>query len=122
MNRTQFFENGILAELFAQPESALGGDRGGQWFIPMGVVDSALYACGILAWLRDYMAVAIPAGIECLTIYGRAAENERYAGSFVVDEMSDRVGVFSGKVFDSNGRILFQLERYKAKLIKQISK
>lgn len=122
MNRTQFFENGILAELFAQPESALGGDRGGQWFIPMGVVDSALYACGILAWLRDYMAVAIPAGIECLTIYGRAVENERYAGSFVVDEMSDRVGVFSGKVFDSNGRILFQLERYKANLIKQRSK
>ena len=119
MNRTQFFENGILAELFAQSDKALGGERTGEWLIPMGVIDSSLYACGILAWLRDYMAVAIPAGIESITIHRRALENERYAGSFVVDSLSDNMGVFSGKVFDSSGKMLFQLDGYKATIVKQ---
>jgi acyl transferase domain-containing protein/NAD(P)-dependent dehydrogenase (short-subunit alcohol dehydrogenase family) len=119
LKRIQFFENGTLAEFIAQPDKALGGDRIGEWILPMGVIDSALYACGVLAWVRDYSGVAIPAGIESIIIHRQTVADEYYSGSFTLDNITDNEGFFSGTVYDSSGRLVFELSGYKATIVRQ---
>lgn len=119
LKRIQFFENGMLAEFIAQSENALGGNRIGDWILPMGVIDSALYACGVLAWVRDYSGVAIPAGIESIVIHRQTIADEYYSGSFILDKLTENEGFFNGNVYDSTGRLVLELNGYIATIVRQ---
>ncbi len=118
LQKTQYFENGMIGGFEAQRPSALGGDRVGEWLTPMGVIDSALFACGILAWTRDSSTVAIPSGIDGIRIYSQSSAGHAYLGIFTIDQLTANEGRFSGMVQSQDGEVLFEMTSYRATLVK----
>jgi len=118
IKKTQFFENGIIASFATQGTEALGGKRPGKWMTPMGVIDSALFACGVLAWTRDPSLVSIPAGVESISIFGQAEPGCAYQGIFSLDKMTANDAYFSGTILRDSGEVLLQIKGYRASLIK----
>lgn len=118
IEKTQFFENGLLATFIPQAAKALGGERPGEWITPMGVIDSALFACGVLAWTRDSSLVSIPAGVESISIYGQVIPGCTCQGIFSLDKMTLSDGHFSGTILRDSGEVLVQIRGYRASLVK----
>jgi 3-hydroxymyristoyl/3-hydroxydecanoyl-(acyl carrier protein) dehydratase len=117
---SQYFENGMIATLRAKDAKTLGGERTGEWLTPMGVIDSSLFACGILAWTRDRGSVAIPAGVAAIHIYGQAIPDHVYQGIFSLDDLSAHEGRFSGTILSESGKVLVQMRGYRATLVKSV--
>lgn len=118
LEQTQYFENGIIATLRAQDPSTMGGARVGTWLTPMGIIDSSLFACGVLAWTRNPGTVAIPSGIDSITIYSQSIAGHVYQGIFSLDELTTNEGRFSGTVLSQTGEVLFEMTSYRATLVK----
>ncbi|MFN8741644.1 MAG: beta-ketoacyl synthase N-terminal-like domain-containing protein [Pirellula sp.] len=118
LEQTQYFENGIIATLRAQDPSTMGGARLGTWITPMGIIDSSLFACGVLAWTRSPGTVAIPSGIDSITIYSQSIAGHVYQGIFSLDELTANEGRFSGTVLSQTGEVLFEMTSYRATLVK----
>jgi len=77
LSEVQHVEGGMVAKLHVKSERELGGNRQGLWLTPMGVIDSSLFACGVLAWTHDPSLAAIPQGIESITIQGACSLGEQ---------------------------------------------
>ncbi|MCU0710518.1 MAG: KR domain-containing protein [Pirellula sp.] len=118
LEKTQYFENGIIATLRGQEPSTMGGERVGTWLTPMGIIDSSLFACGVLAWTRNPGAVAIPSGIDSITIYSQSIAGHVYNGIFSLDELTANEGRFSGTVLSQTGEVLFEMTSYRATLVR----
>ncbi len=96
----------------------MGGARLGTWITPMGIIDSSLFACGVLAWTRSPGTVAIPSGIDSITIYSQSIAGHVYQGIFSLDELTANEGRFSGTVLSQTGEVLFEMTSYRATLVK----
>ena len=117
LREVHYVENGLVAKLVAQPDSALGGNRWGTWISPMGVIDSSLFACGVLAWIRDPSLAAIPLGYESIMVHGQCKDGEELFAGIQLKSIDKSQAIFDIEITNRTGESIVSLLGFHTTLV-----
>jgi acyl transferase domain-containing protein/NAD(P)-dependent dehydrogenase (short-subunit alcohol dehydrogenase family) len=117
LSEVQYIEGGMVARLHAKANEELGGAREGSWISPMGIIDSSLFACGILAWVRDPSLAAIPLGVDSMTIVGECKVGEQLFASIELKSFEKSKAIFDIDIRDQAGGCVALLRGFQATLV-----
>jgi hypothetical protein len=117
LSEVQYIEGGMVARLHVKANEELGGAREGSWISPMGIIDSSLFACGILAWIRDPSLAAIPLGVESMAIVGECKVGEQLFASIELKSFEKSKAIFDIDIRDQAGGCVALLRGFQATLV-----
>lgn len=117
LSEVQYVEGGMVARLNVKANEELGGKREGSWISPMGIIDSSLFACGILAWIRDPSLAAIPSGVDSMTIVGECNLGEQLYASIELKSFEKLKAIFDIEIRNQAGGCVALLRGFQTTLI-----
>ena len=117
LSEVQYVEGGMVARLNVKANEDLGGAREGAWISPMGIIDSSLFACGILAWIRDPTLAAIPLGVDSMTIVGECNAGEQLFASIELKSFEKSKAIFDIEIRNQAAGCVALLRGFQTTLV-----
>ena len=117
LSEVQYVEGGMVARLKVKANEELGGAREGSWISPMGIIDSSLFACGILAWIRDPSLAAIPLGVDSMTIIRECNVGEQLFASIELKSFEKSKAMFDIEIRNQAGGCVAMLRGFQTTLV-----
>jgi len=117
LSEVQYVEGGMVARLNVKANEDLGGAREGAWISPMGIIDSSLFACGILAWIRDPSLAAIPLGVDSMTIVGECNAGEQLFASIELKSFEKSKAIFDIEIRNQAAGCVALLRGFQTTLV-----
>lgn len=117
LSEVQYVEGGMVARLNVKANEELGGTREGSWISPMGIIDSSLFACGILAWIRDPSLAAIPLGVDSMTIVGECNVGEQLFAFIELKSFEKSKAIFDLDIRNQAGGCVALLRGFQTTLV-----
>ena len=97
----------------------LAGSRGSVgWLTSPGLLDSAMFSCGVYAWSNFDKVIAIPHRIESLRLGRSATPGETCYQRFEFVGLQNNHALFDFDLFGHDGQRILQVEKYSAIVIR----
>jgi hypothetical protein len=97
----------------------LAGSRGCVgWLTSPGLLDSAMFSCGVYAWSNFDKVIAIPHRIESLRLGRSATPGETCYQRFEFLELQNNHALFDFELFGHDGQRILRVEKYSAIVIR----
>jgi NAD(P)-dependent dehydrogenase (short-subunit alcohol dehydrogenase family) len=119
MHRFAIHEQSILVELTAPSLVELSGlNRNATgWRVPSAILDTALYACGILAWQAVKPSVCLPTAFDTLRIPLLPRPGRRLIAVCNLVKSSDEAAWFDFDVIGEDGTLFIAARNYRANFL-----